>query len=530
MSISWIGGRKVKESKMTLYHEIHKLKRLGFNISQIKRKVGVDRDTIRKYLNLNYEEMSEWTFGLQNRTRKLNSHEQVIVNWLKEHSDLSAAQIEDWLLEEYPGLKVGSSTIRLFVKELRDRYAIPKVKQLRQYEAIPEVEMGEQIQVDWGECWQETVEKEKIKLYCICFVLGHSRYKYVEWLDRPFTTEDTIRCHEQAFCYFGGMTNEIMYDQDNLIAVSENAGDLILTSKFEAYQQARGFQVYLCRATDPETKGKVERVVGYVKGNFAKNRIYSDLDDWNQKCRNWLDRTGNHKVHGTTKKRPDSVFLQEKAHLKPVSSFKHMDNPFDASIAVKIGKDNTIRYKGNRYSVPKGTYQPVGNNEVLLRINTSELIILNELNGEEITRHTLSFEKGKLIKKTNHGRDFSVSIQKYKEAMIALFADELSASLFIDKVIETHKRYARDQFIVLEKAVKAFPEESEAALHKCLDEKLWSANDFRDVSKYLATHSQNSQSDERPKPNSGPLKPSASSIIVPTRSLSDYTKLIGGDR
>ncbi|GAB2319961.1 IS21 family transposase [Alkalibacterium sp. s-m-22] len=520
----------MNKSKMTLYHEIHKLNRLGFNISQIKRKVGVDRDTIRKYLSMDYEEMSEWTSALQNRQKKLGSHEEVIVDWLKEHPDLSAAQIEDWLLEEYPNLIVGSSTIRLFVKELRDRYAIPKVKQTRQYEAIPEVDMGEQIQVDWGECWQKTVEKEKIKLYCICFVLGHSRYKYVEWLDRPFTTEDTIRCHEQAFRYFGGMTHEIMYDQDNLIAVNENAGDLILTSEFEAYQQARGFQVYLCRAADPETKGKIERVVGYVKGNFAKNRIYSDLDDWNQKCRNWLERTGNHKVHGTTKKRPDSVFLQEKAHLKPVSSFRNMDNPFDASIAVKIGKDNTIRYKGNRYSVPRGTYQPVGNNEVLLKVSDKELIILSEVNGEEITRHTISFEKGKLIKKTNHGRDRSKSIQKYKEAMIALFESESSAVLFIDKVIETHKRYARDQFIVLEKAVKAFPQEREAALQKCIDERLWSANEFRDVAKFLAKHSQISLSEESPKPNSVTSKPSASSITVPTRSLSDYTKLIGGER
>lgn len=205
-----------------------------------------------------------------------------------------------------------------------------------------------------------------------------------------------------------------------------------------------------------------------------------------------------------------------------------MDNPFDASIAVKIGKDNTIRYKGNRYSVPRGTYQPVGNNEALLRISNKDLVILNEMNGEEITRHRLSFEKGKLIKKTNHGRDFSVSIQKYKDAMIALFEDELSAILFIDKVIETHKRYARDQFIVLEKAVKAFPEEREAALQKCLDERLWSANDFRDVSKFLSTHTQNSLLDEPPLPSSVSLKPSASSITVPTRSLSDYTKLIGG--
>lgn len=66
-------------------------------------------------------------------------------------------------------------------------------------------------------------------MYFITFVLSHSRYKYVEWLDRPFTTKDTIWCHENAFAFFGGMPEEIVYDQDHLITVSENVGDILLT-------------------------------------------------------------------------------------------------------------------------------------------------------------------------------------------------------------------------------------------------------------------------------------------------------------
>ena len=273
----------MNEKKMSIYHEIHRLHRLGFNKSQIERKVGVNRDTVRKYLAKDFKEMSEWTYTLQNRAKKLDPYADIILEWLKEHSDLSAAQIEDWLLEEYPDLQVGSSTLRSYIKHLRDQYAIPKRKKIRQYEAIPEVEMGAQIQVDWGQTKQKTRSKEEIKLYFISFVLSHSRYKYLEWLDRPFTTQDTIRSHENAFRHFGGMPEEMVYDQDNLIAVSENAGDLLLTQDFQAYQQALGFDVYLCRGSDPETKGKIERVVGYVKANFAKNRVYDGLDDWNEK-------------------------------------------------------------------------------------------------------------------------------------------------------------------------------------------------------------------------------------------------------
>ncbi|WP_254052780.1 hypothetical protein [Bacillus sp. V59.32b] len=121
-------------------------------------------------------------------------------------------------------------------------------------------------------------------------------------MDRPFTTRDTIQCHEQAFAYFGGMPEEIVYDQDHLITVSENADDIILTGEFQAYKQERGFRIYLCRKSDPKSKGKIENVVKFIKGNFAKNRIFSNLDEWNEKSFTLLERTGNYNVHYTIKK------------------------------------------------------------------------------------------------------------------------------------------------------------------------------------------------------------------------------------
>src|SRR5690625_6346982 len=75
------------------------------------------------------------------------------------------------------------------------------------------------MQVDFGETTVETTEKSKQKLYGIAFVLSHSRYKYAEWQDRPFTTRDVLRCHENAFQFYGGKTDEIVYDQDKLMSV-----------------------------------------------------------------------------------------------------------------------------------------------------------------------------------------------------------------------------------------------------------------------------------------------------------------------
>lgn len=511
---------------MSLYHEIHKLNRLGFNKSQIERKVGVDRDTVRKYLNMNFDEMIDWSSSLQNRKKKLDPYREIILDWLKEHNDLSSAQIEDWLLEEYPHIRVSSSSIRSYVKQLRDQHAIPKQKNIRHYEAVPEVEMGAQIQVDWGQTKQRTPENDVVKLYFISFVLSHSRYKYLEWLDRPFTTKDAIRSHENAFHHFGGVARELVYDQDNLIAINENAGDIILTHEFTSYQQAVGFSVYLCRAADPESKGKIERVVGYVKSNFSKNRVFIDLDDWNEKSRSWLERTGNHKVHGTIKKRPDSVFLLEKAHLKPVSSVKYKDSTFKNSITATVNKDNTIRFRGNRYSVPLGTYKTTGSNQVLIQVADQRLVILHKVTGDQIADHNISLEKGKLIKNSGHSRNREKILQNYRIAMLDLFGNETEATLFVDKVIQKHRRYVRDQFVILEKSVQLYPEVCESTLTYCIEHGLWSANEFRDISAYLMQH----KLEEIPEETASSYISTTTNIQVATRSLDEYVDILGGEK
>ena len=103
----------------------------------------------------------------------------------------------------------------MYVREVREKYQIEKKAKVHHYEAVPQQPMGKQMQADWGETKQKNIHNKEVKLYFIAFVLAHSRYKYMEWQDRPFTTKDAIRCHENAFQFFGGMPEEIVYDQDH---------------------------------------------------------------------------------------------------------------------------------------------------------------------------------------------------------------------------------------------------------------------------------------------------------------------------
>ena len=91
-------------------------------------------------------------------------------------------------------------------------------------------------------------------------------------------------------------------------------------------------------------------MVKFIKRNFASHRLFTDIKTWNQSFLDCLDRTGNYNVHGTTKKIPAQVFLEEQQYLRPVPTMTITEE----IITRTVRKDNTVLYKGNRYSVPLG--------------------------------------------------------------------------------------------------------------------------------------------------------------------------------
>ncbi|WP_154655289.1 IS21 family transposase [Pontibacillus halophilus] len=511
-----------------LYIKIHQLSERKFKITQIAKELKISRPTIYKYLGMTYEEVKQLLEDPHRKAKKLDPYRDWIIAWLEEYPHLSAAQIRDWLLERYPDMEVGESTVRSYVRELREIYQIEKKNIVRQYEAVPEQPMGKQLQVDWGETKQKTRDKKEVRLYFIAFVFAHSRLKYMEWQDRPFTTRDAIRCHENAFQYYGGRTEEIVYDQDHLITVSENAGQLLLTTEFQSYVNERKFKIHLCRKADPESKGMIENVVKYIKGNFADSRIFSNIDDWNKRALQWLERTGNYHVHQTTKKRPAEVFLVEKQHLKPVSSLLSFESNHKQSITRNVGKDNTVRFKSNRYSVPLGTYNSATDNQVYIRIKTGKrqtLEIRKQPDGEIIAEHLISLEKGRLIQNRNHTRDRSKGIEEFKEHLISKFKDQEQGCIYLNEICLKYARYRRDQLAIIQRVIREDSVWIDDALTQCLKKKLYSANDFRDMVQYCKNLK---VSPVKAKMNDSNGHKRAKNMMVRTRSLEAYTTILGG--
>lgn len=507
-----------------VYNEIHRLRSEGFSNSAIARKLKVSRNRVIDYGKMKPKEFSEFVTSLQNRSKKLDPHRGKILEWLSEHPDLSAAQIYDWLQEKLEVQSVTEGTVRNFVNEIRELYCISKTSMERSYTAVPELPMGKQIQVDFGECKQLMKDKQQKKLYFIAFVLAHSRYKYVEWLDRPFRTSDLIQMHENAFTYFGGMSEEIVYDQDHLLAVSENAGDLILTTEFTKYHQKRKFKIYLCRKADPESKGKIEQVIKYVKNNFAKNRTFDNLIDWQEASMRWLKRTGNYKVHHNTKKRPFEVYTLEKEHLKSVSGTYIFEDIYVSSITRQIHKDNVIRFEGNRYSVPVGTYRKDAPNIAYVEASEEQLFIRLQQNGQVLAKHKIEQEKGKIVSDPSHRKRSQTKRDRSIYEVKELIEDRSAAEWLVEKLTERYPRHLIDQLKIVQSIGLQYADFIDEAISEMMRLKLTSANDLRDIAFALELQSKQN------KNKVSTLNEKYKSLVAPERKEDIYLHVLqGGD-
>jgi len=469
--------------KLIMYHEIHKRHRDGLKSSQISRLLGLNRRTVRKYLAMSEEEYMEFIHSQKDRVKLLEPYEEFIKTRLDNCPDASAAQVHDWLKENHGDfIDVNEKTVFNFVLYVRSKYGIPKPFNSRDYEQDDELPFGKQAQADFGEYNMITEEGKRKKIYFFAIVLSRSRLKFVWFSEHPFTTLEAIAAHDNAFYYMEGIPGEMVYDQDTLLLINENKGDLILTEAFRKYADYRGFKLYFCRKSDPESKGKIENVIKYIKYNFLRGRVFVNIDTLNGQGMEWLSRTANAKVHSATRKIPYEEWLVEKTYLQPVvDSFK----PSSVLDEHDVRKDNTISYKGNFYRVPVGTYKPPRTIVRTEQTDDNQLIIYNAGN-EKIASHKIYIGEGKTIGGNNYKRDFSSGIDQMIDDLSGQFTNADQVKEYLSKIRHDKPRYIRDQLQHIKKLTGTFNMEvMNQAIDFCIENKIYKATDMGSVAKKI---------------------------------------------
>ena len=462
-----------------MWYEVQKLTRQGLNISQIRKETGLDRSTIRRYQKIKEDEFHEWIQHSRNLPKKLALYNNFVRDLLSNKPYLSAAQVEDRLKEYYDDLpKIHSKTVYNFVKAIRIQYEIPKPGKPteRVFEKLPEVDFGKEAQVDFGETWLQTKEGSRKKVHFFTMVLSRSRYKYVFFDERPFTSHTSSEAHHLAFAYFEGIPKEIIYDQDSVFLYNENLGDYLLTKEFSNFCKTQNFKVVFCRKADPQSKGKVENVVKYIKQNFLRGRTFININILNEQALAWLKRTGNAKVHSTTKLVPTKQWEEEKKHLLPIKT----QNKNKQLRTYKVRKDNTVCYKSNFYSLPLGTYKDK-DSEVILEILDKDLRLYT-LQKELICTHKICNEKGHTVRNTDHSREKSKTLEVYQKEVLNIFDNMEIAKEYFEKLYKNKSRYYRDnlQYIIKNHQIYSEGNKQESILF-CIENKIFNAKSLIDI-------------------------------------------------
>jgi hypothetical protein len=353
--------------------------------------------------------------------------------------------------------------------------------------------------------------------------LSHSRKKFLRFLERPFTAQDFIESHDLAFRYFGGRPDEIVYDQDRVMTVAENAGDLIFTEAFESYRKYAGFSIFLCRGNDPQSKGKIESAVKYIKGNFLACRPYNGISTLNGDGLAWLDRTANAKIHESTKMIPNVVFSEEAKHLKRVPTLSTPPKPKSAIIR----KTNVVHYLQNRYEVPLGTYRPGREAVITVDEQAGTVTFCDKETGELLAAHGIKYnvigQKVSLPK--NADRFTETRYDDLKVKVLSAYDGIYLIEEYADELIKKYPRYARDQLRIMNNCAQTYDKkELQNALDYCIERDLFSANDFRDTLLFFRT--------DEPKIASGQVMLPVKYVVVQAqaRSLESYARAgKGGD-
>ena len=219
---------------------------------------------MRKYLRMDKDQFIRYLERMAERGKAYSAYKDEILKIYEDNigRTVYASSVHDYLREKYGELPGSDRTLRNYLTYLKASGAIA-TGQGREYRPVDPLDYGKQAQIDFG------IETTNLgKTWFAAVVLSRSRYRYVAAQSRPFTTDDVVGHLLDTFEFFGGMPEELVLDQDPTIIVAENLGDLATTKAFTDFIAEQGLRLHVCRAADPESKGKVENAVKYVKTSF----------------------------------------------------------------------------------------------------------------------------------------------------------------------------------------------------------------------------------------------------------------------
>lgn len=338
----------------------------GRPLRQIGRSLGVDRNTVRKYVALatalGYQpgqtafSAQEWAAILRQHSPQLADpaakstvfgeiarfHEAIVKGLATNH----ATTVWQRLHDEH-GLRASLRSFRRYLAHyLPDQLGQSQLTVLR-----PEPPAGQEAQIDFGYLgtWTNPLTGKQQRLWAFVMVLACSRHMFLRVVSR-LDQKVWLEAHVAAFAFFGGAPTLLVVDNLKPGVLRADLYDPQLNRAYEELARHYGTLVDPCRAGHPKDKPRVERPIPYIRDSFWAGRTFESLDEINAAAVRWCLCVAGQRRHGTTHQRPLDLFSRvEAAALRPLPA-----EPFESVIWTqgKVAPDCHVAAKGTLYSLP----------------------------------------------------------------------------------------------------------------------------------------------------------------------------------
>jgi transposase len=320
---------------------ILELHRQGVSVTAIARQVGLDRKTVRRYIERGLEPPAY--SPRPPRAGKVAPFADYLQARLVAFPQLTGQRLLRELRDR--GYTGGYTILTDFLRDVRPPEAPP-------FEVRFETPPGRQGQVDFAHFRTAFDDQPGVEhiVWLFALVLGHSRMlwgRFVTHQDLP----TLLRCHAAAFEALGGVPEQILYDRMRTVFSREDpaSGHIVYNPTLIAFAGHYGYLPKACQPYRAKTKGKVERPYRYIREDFFLARRFRNLDDLNAQFQQWLDNLANRRTHATTRRVVVEHFGEEQPHLRPLPA-----GPFQALLRLerRISREGMVSVGGNLYSVP----------------------------------------------------------------------------------------------------------------------------------------------------------------------------------
>ena len=372
-------------------------------LEQMKREQGENFDPSR----VNLAELERRTGISRERLRRLKKHgflvpEHASKNRVAEHTVISGyTGVINALLQQgitnssvcYDRIKsqgyTGSlSSVKRYISSHQDlvppkRLLVdPQGNRGRRYETEP----GECYQMDWGFVNVETSGGKHYQAACFAMICHHCGQRYVEFF--PNAKQENLFIGMLHAFFLMGVPKYVLTDNMKSVVIQRDAqGHPIWQHDYEVFMETVGFQTRLCKPRHPFTKGKVERLIRFVKENFLAGWTFSNITELNYEVWRWCG-TQNHSYHRSVDCIPDEVHSRScLKNARPLEQTREL--LFYLCPQRKISFDGFVTYEGRRFGVPfwyKGKTCRVTRKEYTVYVYSDDL-------GRILTTHDVTWSR-----------------------------------------------------------------------------------------------------------------------------------------